>query len=183
MTNDEIEAITQAELARIKKSYEDGTALPFGEALLRCRRGREGTAHAESDPALVVMALDLDDSQIRTAVKGAAWESDAFFVSVKLEVWYVSVPNDAPPEQVLAVKLAEATRTISEREDRKEMVRVYVESEWTAIRVFEADLLRDGAVVTLAPWREPTVSLPRPGFRRYLPEMRDGKRVMTVGIR
>ena len=183
MTNDEIETLTRAELARVKKSYEDGSALPFGEAFVRCRRDGKGGVHTEADPALIVMALDLDDPQIRTAVGDAAWENDAFFVAVKLEVWYVSLPNDAPPEQHRAIKLAEATRMIDKREDRKEKVRVYIESEWTAIRLFEADLLRNGDAVTLAPWEEPQLSMPRPGFKRYLPERIDGKRVLKIGVR
>lgn len=182
LTKDEIERLTQEELARIKKAYEDGLALSLPEAQLRCRRDKDGGRHTIDNPAMAVVVLDLDDCAIRAELKRAAAEDDAFFVCVKFECWFIKTPIDAPDEERCAAEHAAATRTIDQHPHRREGVKVHIESDWSSIRIFEAEIVRSGDKATLTPWTEAQIQLPRPEFKRYLPEIRDGKKVITIGV-
>lgn len=182
LTKDEIERLTQEELARIRKSYEDGLALSLPEAQLRCRRDKDGGRHPVDKPALLVEVMDLDDYGIRTELKRAAAESDAFFICVRFECWFIMNPTDDSEEKRRAAERAAATRTIDQHPDRREGVKVHIESDWSSIRIFEAEIIRSGGKATLTQWTEAKLQLPRPEFKRYLPEIRDGKRVITVGL-
>ncbi len=194
----------QEELANIRAEYEEGVALDFATALLLCRKDDKGKVYTEDKPLHQYVAMpELDDQGSRVYLKEVAWKQDAFFVLVKLEAWFVQIPDDAPAELVAKIEVAQANHALDQLEPplRREVVRVYAEAEDFVIQSFQAEIHRGSATVPveqskltcsgrpsratgtvpiLDPWEEAKIKLPRPNFKRYLPEMRDGKRTLVL---
>ncbi len=220
-TQDEFDAFVKAELEFQRKLYEDGVTSRWPDAHMLARRNNEGKPFVDDDgkelaDAMAIIAMPgLDDDQSREALKLMALKLDAVAVSVKTEAWYVSLPKEADPLLVELVKKASEEQTIHKlrRPLRREAVRLIIEAEELAPRIFMAEVTYDpphplvrrpGDVVyegddeddeneqkdgepkpelpkrkkILGPWEECKVNLPYPGFKRYLPEVRDGKKTI-----
>ncbi len=174
------------QLARLRESYERGSDMA-SEALLLCRKGEGGEAFTEADPLCQVIAMPgLGDREAMFEVRQLAWDMDAFAAAVKHEVWCVELPPDADQETRRRVKAAHAAGKLDEIEPplRKEKVRVYLECDEVPVRAFSAEILRGegGRASGLGKWNEAAVELPRPNFRRYLPETRGDKKALVLPV-
>src|SRR5579883_2122949 len=111
MKRPEFDKFVEEQLARIRESYEKGSALDFAEALLFCRK-HEGKDFDEEKPALVVIAMpDGDHDSVLLPLREAAWDNDAFAVVVKYEAWFVELPKDADETLRSKLERAKLTRT------------------------------------------------------------------------
>lgn len=189
MTREKADEFATRELARIRDTYEHGVALHCPTAFLLCRKDPKGEATVtEEAPAAIMMVMaDMDDDSSKLTVRKATWEHDGFAACVSLEIWYVAVPHDAPPEVVKKAREAGERGELHLLEPplRRERVQVYIETEDFPIQFFTAEITRENPAdekskPTLGPWEEQKLSLPRPNFKRYLPEIRDGKRCMVI---
>lgn len=187
MTEEEIEELVQTELARVRSTYvDDGRVDQLPSAMMLTRIGRDGK-RIEGDKYgvnFVVIAGDASTQYVQ-GIREMAWADDAVFVAVALEVWLVEVPADAPQalkDEIAAAQAAGRLQDVN-KDVLREHVRVHVESEWTPPRWFDAVITRgEGGKIALSTWEDLKIQLPRPGFKRYIPERVDGKRVLKVGF-
>ncbi len=116
---------------------------------------------------VIVAMPGLNDRERRVAIQTQATKAD-FVVDVS-EVWCIqSQPDDPAHARHLANA---AVGRLDTDPDRREQVRAFVECLGAPIRHFAAEITRDSdGEPTLGPWIETPLSLPRPGFKRYLPE-------------
>lgn len=183
MNKDQFEKFVTDRLDDLREKYRQGTAFRDAEAQLLCLKNDKGETFTEDRPAMIFMAMaGLGDQRVRETVKDAAWENEGIAVMVKLEAWFVQLTDDMDAETKAKATEAAATQTIDKLEPplRREKILVYVEGVDHPLRLFEAEILPDGS--GLAPWSEPEIRLPRPNFRRYMPENRDGKRTRVFHI-
>jgi len=166
------ERATREWLDKIRKTFESSGKL-VTEAVMFCRKDRNGVVHQEDEPPMVIAGLiDLDDQEQRDFVQQETIRNECFFAIVANEIWRASANADD------AEGVALITRAKQEGTDfkdlppqyRQELVRVFAEGESTPIRLWEAPIARDGDKPTLGEWSEVPVKLPRPNFKRYLAE-------------
>jgi len=187
MNREAFEKFVQEKLDWLRGCYERGTAIPCGEAHLLCLKNKEtGEAFTEEKPFALICAIQAGDAEIRFHTQQMAKDNDAFAVMVKMEAWFAQVEEDADPALKERLRQAHETQTVDKLESglRREKVIVHFESIEEPIRIFEAEIIREaeGEPATVKPWERTELSLPRPGFRRYLAEFRDGKKTMGLSV-
>jgi len=171
----------------LKGCYERGTSPPCGEAHIFCLKNKKtGESFTEEKPFLLACLIQAGDSEIRFETQQMAKENDAFAVMVKMEAWFAEVPEDDADEALKErIRRAHDEQTIDQLEPglRREKAIVHFESIEEPIRIFEAEIIRenDGAKAEVK-WKQAEVVLPRPSFRRYLAEYRDGKKTFGLSV-
>lgn len=197
MNREQKDKFVKQELERTRHAYEKGVAMkcPMGMVLGRkCPPGKEKESNevfSEENPAGIMLCMmDLDDNKARALVKKIAFETDAFAVSVSMECWYAAVSHSLPAEerarQIAEIEAAKKKGGLQHLSPplRKDMVQVFVETESFPVQLFKAEITWEGDPETskaiLGPWEERPINLPRPNFKRYLPEMRNGKRTLVL---
>lgn len=152
------------------------------------RRELEGTGEvlsmaylwARSGTLNVLAMPGLSDAEQRQAVRRYAAACDGVFVIVNLEVW---VGSAAKTDQAAVAQLAAdlAAQRVDQRPDRREAVLLWAEDEEQGIKGWRADITRaPGQPPVLGAWELLTFTLPRSGFRRYLPEKTPGTANATI---
>lgn len=183
----------------MRSRYERGEAPSFAEAFLLCLKDKNGESFTEEKPLTLACAIQGGDDQIRFGTQQAAKERDAFAVMVRMEAWFAEVAESADEALKERVRRAADTQTIDKLEPglRREKVILHFESIEEPIRIFSAEIARensrevtnekgevvcDGGKATLGPWERAETRLPRPTFRRYLAEYRDGKKTFGLSV-
>lgn len=187
MTEAEVEELVQTELARVRSSYvDDGRTDQLPSAMMLSRIGKDGKRLEPGEGYAVTFVVIAGEASTdyAQALRDQAWANDAVFIALALEVWFVEIPKDASAVLKAEIAAAQASGRLHglDKSLLQERARVHVESEWTPHRWFDAKITRESDRVSLSPWTELKIQAPRPGFRRYLPERIDGKRVLKVGL-
>jgi len=187
MKGEAFEKFVNDKLEWLKDRYEQGAALSCGEAHLLCLKNNKkpGETFTEERPLGLFCAIRGGDAEIRYRTQQEAKDNDAFAVMVKMEAWFAQVPTDDADEALKErIRRAYDEQTIDQLEPgiRREKLIVYFESIEEPIRAFDAEIIRDGKKATLKPWKRAEIELPRPTFRRYLAEYRDGKKTFGLSV-
>lgn len=190
MTDEQFETFIKECQDLLRHLYEKETAVSFSEATALCRKGKDGETFTEDKPLrqYVVFGDGLGDAETRFETQRLVQAHDAFAVMVKWEAWFVETPKDASPELRERIARAGREQALDKLETplRREKVIVHFESEDHPIRIVEAEIFRrgEGRTPGLGEWRPPPyeVRLPRPNFRRYVSEVRDGKRAFALNV-
>ncbi len=127
------------------------------------------TLHVLDGNRIEMMMPGLSGTQQRSVISARAGQEGVWLVHHLQEIWWVSVPSD--PIAALRAQQAYANGTLDQHPDRQEALILWEECDRVPIRRWHAEITRQPArAPNLGPWVESTLSLPRPSFKRYLPE-------------
>lgn len=175
----EPDAAIQREMRRTREQFETNKSL-MAQAVLFHAKDKEGTPVTAQTVALVAMP-DMSDPEQRFHLQNMAIELDGYFICVSNEMWCASAdPRDEEGLELIAEASEAGTLHLLPPKYRSEEVRFAAEGTDMPIQMWSAKITRDDETVTLGPWVKLDITMPRPEFRRYLPERRDGKIVIKV---
>lgn len=158
MDKERAEAAIAKQMALVRQELEgSGEVLPMAYLW-----SRSGTLNVLAMPGL-------SDLEQRQTVRRFAAEVDGVFVIVNLEVWIGSAKKtDRAEVAQLAADLA--AQRVDQRPDRTEALILWAEDEERGLLGWRADITRGAGRPLLGAFELLQFTLPRSGFRRYLPE-------------
>ena len=166
-------------------STDEGMAPPIATVMTAKPPSPEAVVEPgeEGKPfALIVAMPDLSDEEQRLALMDMARELDALFITVVAETWSVLVPKD-DIEGLEALEKARRARdlTLMPKKYLREQIRIFAEGPDYTLECWAALITRDEKNArTLGDWEKLDITLPRPTFRRYFPEVIDGVPVIRI---
>lgn len=168
------EASVEAYLAYVRSCFPSATedTLISGAELhgLCDDSGKEFSR--ESPFGVVVASPDLSDADQRAYLQGLALKYRAFRIFVSQEAWSATVQEgDKEGERIIMAAHAAGKLQTVPKKYLSEVVRVFAEDAEVPTRCWAATISRgDSGERSLGEWDERELTLPRPNFRRYLPE-------------
>lgn len=154
----DLEKLRQEAMKRVFDAFENGGEFGLAQAFVY-----------RIDGHLDWMMLDVEVQQQRRAIQRACAEHPAWLVHHIQECWQVSASHE-DPAAVAALDSAARERSLDRHPDRREVMIFTEESISTPVRQWCAVIDRESSGNPLGQWDEMTLRLPRPGFKRYLPE-------------
>lgn len=140
------------------------------QAFLMGRVKPDGERSTPEDPWRFNVGLPgIPDNMQREILADMAEKVEGFFIVVVVEAWIGQVPKE-DAEAIRKLQETEREGLIHALPDKEEALVVITENEVSSLRQWHATINREADKPTLGPWTEINVTIPRPGWKRYLPE-------------
>lgn len=144
--------------------------VPDGEVMSAAILFRKLDSKSESD---YIAMPDADDAAARSFIKRFCRDQQPegdLLVLVWHEAWF-AYASEKDPLAMAELKAAHKAKTLHLRPDKVPGIVFFVEGTKLPIRRWTAHIKEENGKRVLGEWEEDKLTLPRPGFKRYLPEV------------